>query len=231
MMITPPVAAAQAGQASGGGLLSALTGGAAAPSTAAGGDGSVGLFDGVLKKALISGGLGAAMGFIPFIPGGPVLGGIMGAIGGAAMGVFSNWSKMKQIRQQNDATLAAMGVQTGDPQVQQILQSGNVSQLIPYMQQQGMVGQVGQVDQAAAGQYATQQTPLPTQAVAYAGGGETSAAAAATQTAPVSTDPARLTSAQLAAMIQTLQAQLDQMRAYLEIQQQREEAETELLAS
>jgi hypothetical protein len=159
MMISSPVAAAQAGQASGGGLLSTLTGGAvggsAAPAQTSSGDGSVGLFDGVLKKALISGGLGAALGFIPFIPGGPVLGGIMGALGGAAMGVFSNWRKMQAIKQENQATIAALGVQADDPQVQKILQSGDVSQLIPLMQQQGAGVQQGGVTQSGAVQQAS----------------------------------------------------------------------------
>jgi hypothetical protein len=173
MMISSPVAAAQAGHASGGGLLSTLTGGLVGGSPASAtqvdpgphGDGSVGLFDGVFKKALISGGIGAAIGFIPFIPGGPVLGGIMGALSGAAMGVFSNWRKQQQIKQENQAMIAALGVQANDPQVQKILQSGDVSQLIPLMQQQGAgvqqggVGQTGAVQQGAGS--ATQKSTEP----------------------------------------------------------------------
>jgi hypothetical protein len=159
MTLIPPVAAAQAGSASGGGLLDTFknaiggaTGGATgATQEAPKGDGSVGLFDGVLKKALFGGAAGVAMGFIPFLPGGPVLGGILGALGGAAMGVFSNWSKMKAIKQENEAMLAEMGVQADDPQIKQVLQSGNVSQLIPMMQQQGAGVQQGAGAGAGAG--------------------------------------------------------------------------------
>jgi hypothetical protein len=158
MMITPPVAAAQAGQSAGGGFLDSIKGmigggTAATPGQVdpgPKGDGSVGLFDGVLKKALLGGAAGVAMGFIPFLPGGPVLGGIVGALGGAAMGVASNWMKQKQIKQENEAMLAAMGVQVQDPNIQQVLQSGNVSQLIPMMQS-GTQQAVGQ---------ATTQTPV-----------------------------------------------------------------------
>jgi hypothetical protein len=158
MMITPPVAAAQAGQAAGGGFLDSIKsmvggGTAATPGQVdpgPKGDGSVGLFDGVLKKALLGGAAGVAMGFIPFLPGGPVLGGIVGALGGAAIGVASNWMKQKQIKQENEAMLAAMGVQVQDPNIQQVLQSGNVSQLIPMMQS-GTQQAVGQ---------ATTQTPV-----------------------------------------------------------------------
>lgn len=170
MMVLPPVAAAQAGSASGGGLLdtfkNAMAGATGGAGTAGaqqappppGGDGSVGLFDGVLKKALFGGAAGAAIGFLPFLPGGPVLGGIVGALGGAAMGVFSNWSKMKAIKQENEAMLAAMGVQADDPQVKQILQSGNVSQLIPLMQQGGVQQGAG-VGQAATQAGPAQQAP------------------------------------------------------------------------
>lgn len=182
MMITPPVAAAQAGQATGGGLLdtfknaiSGATGAAPTQTADAGpkGDGSVGLFDGVLKKALFGGAAGAAIGFIPFLPGGPVLGGIVGALGGAAMGLFSNWRTMQSIKKENEAMLAAMGVQVQHPEVQQILQSGNVSQLLPLMQQaqQTEVAQgtpvtqtaatVSQTDLAAAQQQGIAQGEVP----------------------------------------------------------------------
>ena len=153
MTVIPPVAAVQAGRTSGGGLLAQLTGaagagGAAPTQTSAKADGSVGLFDGVLGKALMGGAAGLAMGFIPFIPGGPILGGIVGALGGAAMGVFSNWRTMSSIKKENEAMLGALGVQASDPQVQQVLQSGNVSQLLPLMEQS-----------AGAGAAATQVTP------------------------------------------------------------------------
>lgn len=168
-MMIPPVAAAQAGAASGGGLLDKfkeMTGAGSADASgtatqaAPKGDGSVGLFDGVFKKAAIGGILGAGVGFIPFIPGGPLLGGIVGALGGAAMGVFSNWRKMSAIKQENQAMLAAMGVQSDNPQVQQILQSGKVGDLIPLMQQGGGVaqGSVGQGTGSGA-QTAAQQGP------------------------------------------------------------------------
>lgn len=174
MTLIPPVAAAQAGSASGGGLLdtfkSAMSGGTVgapgatgatqqAPAPGPKGDGSVGLFDGVLKKALFGGAAGAAMGFLPFIPGGPILGGIVGALGGAALGVFSNWRKQQQIKQENQAMLAALGVQANDPQVAQVLQSGNVGQLIPLMQQQAGAG-VGQTPgvQQSSGASGAQQS-------------------------------------------------------------------------
>lgn len=171
MMVLPPVAAAQAGHASGGGFLDSIknavggaTGQSGATQVDAGprGDGSVGLFDGVWKKALFGGAAGAALGFLPFIPGGPILGGVVGALGGAAMGVFSNWRKMNQIKQENQAALAAMGVQADNPQIAQVLQSGQVGQLIPMMQsaQQGdpAQGVVQGVPTQAVGQAAT-QTP------------------------------------------------------------------------
>jgi hypothetical protein len=180
MMVSPPVAGVNAGYSAGGGLLDSFkaavggatgqTGQTAQVDPGPKGDGSVGLFDGVLKKALFGGAAGAAIGFIPFIPGGPILGGIVGALGGAAMGVFSNWSKQKQIKQENEAMLAAMGVQVDDPAIQQVLQSGNVSQLIPMMQsaQQGdpSVGVVQQgttttPEQLQAQQVAIQQGQLP----------------------------------------------------------------------
>lgn len=98
--------------------LGAGTSGAAAAASAgtalggSTGDGSVGLFDGVLKKALIHGAIGAASGhFLKFLPGGPILGGVMGAIGGAALQMFSNYRKIKKIRDTNAALLGAAGVQ------------------------------------------------------------------------------------------------------------------------
>ena len=176
MTIIPPVSGVQAGHSTGGGFLdtikntvAGITGGATTGTGATAqvdpgpkGDGSVGLFDGVLKKALISGAAGVAIGFIPFLPGGPVLGGIMGAIGGAAMGVFGNWMKMKQIKQENEALLAGMGVQVQQPEIQQVLQSGNVSQLIPMMQQAqgtttGATAQVTPTQQQAIEQQAAVQ--------------------------------------------------------------------------
>lgn len=144
MTVIPPVAAVQAGHSVGGGLIDsfkAMLPGASGSATqtttqAPAGDGSVGLFDGVGKKALLGGAAGAALGFLPFIPGGPILGGIVGALGGAAMGVFGNWRKMEALKAENAATLAAMGVQVDDPVVQQMLKSGNVDQLQAYAQQQ-----------------------------------------------------------------------------------------------
>ena len=209
MTILPPVAGVQAGHSTGGGLLDSvknmISGGAAGGAPAQvdpgpKGDGSVGLFDGVLKKALFGGAAGAAIGFLPFIPGGPILGGVMGALGGAARGVFSNWTKMKQIKQENEAMLAAMGVQVQQPEIQQVLQSGQVSQLIPMMQQaQGTTTQVDPTQQQAAQQQAAlaaqqqaiaqgqvpavvdpstagiQQSPVPTQGSIAVGSGATGA--------------------------------------------------------
>lgn len=205
MTILPPVAGVQAGHSTGGGLLdsvknmisgSAAGGAPAQVQPGPKGDGSVGLFDGVLKKALFGGAAGAVMGFLPFIPGGPILGGALGAIGGAAMGVFSNWTKMKQIKQENEAMLAAMGVQVQQPEIQQVLQSGQVGQLIPMMQQaQGTTTQVDPTQQQAAEQQAAlvaqqqaiaqgqlpavvdpatagiQQSPVPTQGSIAVGSG------------------------------------------------------------
>jgi hypothetical protein len=163
------------------------------------GDGSVGLFDGVLKKALFSGAIGVGMGFLPLIPGGPIIGGVLAALGGAAMGVFSNWTKMKAIKQENEAMLAAMGVQTQAPEIQQVLQSGNVSQLIPMMQSAQGATQVDPTQQQAAEQQAAlvaqqqaiaqgqvpavvdpssagiQQSPVPTQGSIAVGSGATGA--------------------------------------------------------
>ncbi len=210
--ILPPVAGVQAGHSSGGGFLDSIkgaisgaTGGAAGGAPAQvdpgpKGDGSVGLFDGVLKKALFGGAAGAAIGFLPFIPGGPILGGVLGALGGAAMGVFSNWTKMKQIKQENEAMLAAMGVQVQQPEIQQVLQSGQVSQLIPMMQQAQGTTQVDPTQQQAAQQQAAlaqqqqaaiaqgtvpavvdpatagiQQSPVPTQGSIAVGSGATGA--------------------------------------------------------
>lgn len=168
-MVIPPISAAQAGHSVGGGLLSSLTGGKLGGNPAAAaagpkGDGSVGLFDGVLVKTLMGGAMGVGLGFIPFIPGGPILGGIVGAIGGAAIGVFGNWRKMQAIKQENAAALAAMGVQTQDPRVAQVLQSGQVQQLIPLVQQEQAAIQQGGVAQGTAQQTAIQQQQAAAQA-------------------------------------------------------------------
>lgn len=204
MTILPPVAGVQAGHSTGGGLLdsvknmiSGVTGGeAAAPGQVdpgPKGDGSVGLFDGVLKKALFGGAAGVAIGFLPFIPGGPILGGVLGALGGAAMGVFTNWTKMKQIKQENEATLAAMGVQVQQPEIQQVLQSGNVGQLIPMMQQaQGSTpGQsAGQVLDPTQQQAAEYQAALAAQQKAAAQIAQQQQAGIAQGTVPAVVDPA-----------------------------------------
>ncbi len=173
MTIIPPVAGINVGHSTGGGLLdtfknaiSGITGGSTSTTQTttqtSSGDGSVGLFDGVLSKALIGGALGAGVGFLPFIPGGPVLGGIVGALGGAALGVFSNWQKQQKIRTENEATLAAMGVQVDDPEIQAVLKSGNVSQLIPMMQ----TAQGGVTQSGVAQTYATTGSGVQTSAVA-----------------------------------------------------------------
>lgn len=189
MTLIPPIPSASVGSTSGGGLLDSIkgamggVGGAAAPTSP---DGSIGLFDGVGKRALIGGAIGAGVGFLPFIPGGPILGGIMGALGGVAMGVFSNWRTMNAIREENAATLAAMGVQVNDPVVQQALRDGNVEQLMQMTVQQGG-GAAGQAPvQQSAAQGPVQQA---VQSPVYAyGGGDLLAAAAAAPAAAV--DPA-----------------------------------------
>lgn len=186
--------------------------GVAQTAPASSGDGSVGLFDKVLMKAAIGGAAGAGLGFVlPF--GGPIIGGVIGALGGAAIGLFGNWKKMDNIRKENDATLAAMGVQTSDPEVQKVLQSGNVEQLIPLVQQQqGMVSQdttqlqstkpmdygtpVGQVTPAVDASALPNQSPVPTQATAAVlPGGGGAAGDAGRPVAPVgveSTDSAAI---------------------------------------
>jgi hypothetical protein len=170
MTVIPPVAAVQAGHSVGGGIIDsfkAMLPGAdpAAQATAQKpvGDGSVGLFDGVGKKALIGGAAGAVLGFLPFIPGGPILGGIVGALGGVALGVFGNWRKMEALKAENAATLAAMGVQADDPIVQQMLKSGDVSQLQAYAQQQAAqksAQQGGVAQGAGTTTQTTTQTPV-----------------------------------------------------------------------
>ncbi|MCW2949182.1 MAG: hypothetical protein JWN41_195, partial [Thermoleophilia bacterium] len=178
MTIIPPVAAVNVGASTGGGIIDSIKAavgmGSPSPTQTPGqtssGDGSVGLFDGVGKKALIGGAAGAVLGFLPFIPGGPILGGIVGALGGAAMGVFGNWRKMQAIKAENQATLAAMGVQTNDPNVQQMLQAGKVDQLAAYAQSQQAAGatqtgatQAGATQAAPAATATTAATAAPAQ--------------------------------------------------------------------
>lgn len=91
-------------------------------------DGSVGLFDGVLRKTMIGAATGVGVGFLPFIPGGPILGGIVGSIVGAGIGIFQNFKKIRQIQQENQAYLAAAGVQPVNQADQAALLSGNISQ-------------------------------------------------------------------------------------------------------
>lgn len=166
MTFISPLASHNVGRSTGGGMLDSMAGALGTSGTAAGGapqkptdDGSVGLLDGIWKKALLGGAAGAGIGFVlPF--GGPIIGGVLGALGGAAMGAFSNWRKMSQIKQENAATLAAMGVQAQDPQVAQIMQSGQVQQLIPLAQQE-MQAQVAQ--QQVPQQQVPSQSPIPTQ--------------------------------------------------------------------
>ena len=145
MSFNIPAVGFQSGSAIGGGLLDSFktamqqaTGaqqaGATQQSTtqlptSTKGDGSVGLFDGVLKKALLGGAMGLGVGFLPFLPGGPVLGGIVGAIAGAGIGVFQNYRKIKSIQQENAAFLSAIGVQPQTQEEAQLLLSGNVKQL------------------------------------------------------------------------------------------------------
>ena len=214
------------------------------------------------------------MGFIPFIPGGPVLGGIVGALGGAALGVFTNWSTMKKIKQENEAMLAALGVQSQDPQIKQILQSGDVGQLIPLMQQDPAQGTAvqqgttqtdpGQQEAALAAQQqaiqqgqlpatvdpaaTAQQSPIPIQAttgqiavgsgagavnpgvgvdpgqapgtVSQGGGGVTEASAGVDALDP---DTAKLTKAQVVELLQKLERQLNDLKAFLAEEERREE--------
>jgi hypothetical protein len=230
MTVISPIASVQAGTAHGGGFLDSIKSAIGMPTsqtTQQTGDGSVGLFDGVLKKALMGGAVGAAAGFLPFIPGGPVLGGIVGALGGAAMGVFTNWRKQTQIKQENEAMLAALGVQTSDPNVQQILKSGNVEQLIPYLQGQA----TQQATQQSAGttvitaeQMAAPPTltPIPVQGAAATGGGSVSGASSGAQS---------LNASQASRKIAELQQQIDLLTSMLESEERRDRARAQALAS
>lgn len=190
MTVIPPVTGHNVGAAAGGGFLDSIknaisgaggtgaaggtagatTSGAAGGPTATKGDGSVGLLDGVLMKAGMGGAAGALAGWImPF--GGPIIGGIVGALGGAVLGVFGNMKKMNDIKQQNQAILDQMGVGTQDPAIQQILQSGNVQQLVPmaqqemagYAQQGGVPQQAGQYPTTQVGGGNVDQNPFPAQ--------------------------------------------------------------------
>lgn len=238
MMINSPIAAAQAGQASGGGLLDSLTGASAAgsPSQSSSGDGSVGLFDGVLGKALLGGAAGAALGAIlPF--GGPILGGISGALSGVAMGMFSNFRKMSAIKQENQAMLAQLGVQTGSPDVQQVLESGNVEQLVPMMEQAMPVQQApsAAVDQSTN----PNQSPVPVQAATGSGAldptavdpGLAPSSSGGGEIDTLAVDSSGLDSQQLAAKIAQLQVQIDQLKAFLEEEERREERERRAAAA
>lgn len=188
MTLITPRAASQAGSTSGGGLMDMVKGmmggaseapgqaGQAGASGAAAGlagmigggkkaDGSVGLFDGVMIKSLIGGAVGAGIGFLPFIPGGPILGGIVGSMVGAGYGIFKNWKEMKAIKQENAAFLAAQGIQPATQQQADALLSGQPQQLLGgapgQAGQTGQAGQSAQVDQAAqlaAAQTAAAQT-------------------------------------------------------------------------
>lgn len=119
----------QAGAAQQGGSIQQGTGLPTQVDPGPKGDGSVGLFDGVLKKALFGGMMGVGVGFIPFIPGGPLLGGVVGAIAGAGFGIFQNFRKIKSIQQDNAAFLGAVGIQPQTQEEAQLLMTGNVKQL------------------------------------------------------------------------------------------------------
>jgi hypothetical protein len=170
MTSIPPLAASQAGATSGGGLLDFITGGSssatqAPPEAGPAGDGSVGLFDGVFKKALLGGAVGAGIGFLPFLPGGPILGGIVGALAGAGYGIYKNFKEMKTIQTENQAFLASAGVQINDPMVQQALVQGNPQQILQIQAEQAALGaqQVGQqgVPQQGVPQVTPGQSGLP----------------------------------------------------------------------
>lgn len=141
-MFISPVASQSVGRASGGGLLDSLTGGSSTPKQS---DGSVGLFDGVITKAMMGFGIGAGIGMLPFVPGGFIVGGLVGSLVGAGYGIFKNYREIKAIREENAAYLAAMGVQPQTQEQAQALLSGNLAPL------QGAPGQT------------TQQTVPPTQ--------------------------------------------------------------------
>jgi len=245
MTIIPPVAAVNVGRSTGGGIIDTIKSavGLGTPSTAGSGgvtqkgDGSVGLFDGVGMKALIGGAAGAALGFLPFIPGGPILGGIVGALGGAALGVFNNWRTMQSIKTENAATIAAMGVQTSDPVVQQMLAKGDVSQLATYAQQQagaqgsGTTTQTSPAAQKAPTQNIQQVTDPATgkaeliditTGTVIQGSAPTTAQVGASINPSVGADPGAVptagggATAEQQAHIDKLQAQIDEIKAFLE---------------
>lgn len=166
-----PTAATNVGTTSGGGLLDSFKNAMAGASGGAGGapaqapkqsDGSVGLFDGVGKKALFGGIAGMGLGFLPFLPGGPILGGIVGAIAGAGWGMFKNYKEMKAIREENAAVLAAVGVQPQTQEQANALLSGNLAPLMPNQGPGGAMMQVG------PGQAAQAAPPPPVAASAQA---------------------------------------------------------------
>lgn len=176
-----PRIATQAGTATGGGFIDSIKqqiaeakAGAAGGATPAKSDGSIGLFDGVMMKAGIGSAVGSVAGAI--LPFGFMVGGLVGAVGGAAIGMYGNWRKMNAIKQQNDAAAAALGVQTDDPQIKQILQTGQVQQLVPIMTQGLTPTAATQVDPAATQMAvdpnaSAQQSPVPQQAQTAVGAG------------------------------------------------------------
>lgn len=189
MNITPPAAGIQAGRTAGGGLLDSITGGAGATQGAppAQSDGSVGLFDGVLKKALIGGAAGVGLGFLPFIPGGPILGGIAGAMIGAGIGMFSNYRKMKAIKEENAALIGQLGLQPQTAAQAEVLLRGQPQMLldpnITGAPMQGGPAQGMPMQQAPTQGIPAQQTPGVGQAPPPSGA--EAAAAAGAHASPI----------------------------------------------
>jgi len=126
------------------------------------------LFDGVWKKALFGMSAGVGLGFLPFIPGGPIVGGIVGAVAGAAFGMWGNYKKINVIKAQNQAFVAAIGVQPQTQQEADALLSGNLKQLYTPQQaadatQQGAAVQQGTAQQAPQDAAAAQQQAVAQQ--------------------------------------------------------------------
>lgn len=171
-VVDRPTPNANVGKASGGGFFDSIKSmfgfGSSKVKGGGDGDGSVGVADGVMGKSLIGSLVGGVAGFF--------IGGPVGAMAGAALvgggtGLFfgfQNKKKMDNIRAENEALLSQIGITSDDPAVQQVLQSGQVQQLIPMAQAEMQGGvQQGGVQQGVP---QTQQVPTTMVTQQYGGG-------------------------------------------------------------
>ena len=186
----PPAAAAPAQAAS-----QAAAAPVAAPDVPEGG---VSLFSGVLPRALLGGGIGAAAGFIlPF--GGPIIGGLLGAAAAGGFQLFKNFRTIRSVQEYNAQVLAQAGViPTSEAEVEQLVAGQVPDQAATQAGVAGLMQQAaGDPAAQAAQQQATQQQApgqgaLPQQAAAadpaQAAAGATAAQASGQAPAPA---PAR----------------------------------------